>query len=172
VITLTVQETELNFEHSLVSLSNWEAEYEKPFFTPNKEEETKTSEQLLKYFEFMLVGESKKNRHLIQLLTHDQQLRLTHYMQKSRTATTVREIQTVRGPRENPTSELIYYWMVAFKIPFQPTEEWHLNRLLMLIRVCGIKQAPPPKGLKNRAKLAQSMREINEQRRQKYGTSG
>jgi hypothetical protein len=171
VITLTVQEVKLNFEHSLVSLSEWEAEYEKPFFTPMKGEEEKTEAELLKYFEFMLVG-CEEHRHLIQLLTPEQQLRLANYINKPRTATTIREIQQARGPRENPTSELIYYWMVSFKIPFQPTETWHLNRLLMLVRVCGVKQAPPPKGRQNRAKLAQSMREINEQRRQKYGTSG
>lgn len=171
MITLTVQEIELNFEHSLVSLSEWEAEYEKPFFSPNKEDDDKTVAELLKYFECMLIG-SREHRHLIQLLTEEQQLRLAQYINRSRTATTVKEIQAARGPRENPTSELIYYWMVAFKIPFHPTETWHLNRLLMLIRVCGIKQAPPPKGRQNRAKLAQSMREINEQRRQKYGTSG
>lgn len=170
MITFEVNGTRLNFEHSLVSLSEWEAEFEKPFYSPRKDE-TKTEEELLRYFEYMLVG-SDENRHLIQLLNQDQQLLLVQYISKTRTATTIRETQRSRGPKENITSELIYYWMVSFKIPFKPADEWHLNRLLTLIRVCSVKQAPPPKTRQSKASLAQSMREINEQRRRQMGTTG
>lgn len=170
MITFYVDKTELNFEHSLVSLSNWEAEYERPWYSNKKED--RTDEEIRRYFELMYIG-PKKHRHLVQLLTHDEQLALIQYISKPRTATTVREIQNRRGgSRENVTSELIYYWLVAFKIPFSPTETWHLNRLLMLVKVCSAKQAPAQKSRQSKAQLAQSMREINERRRNELGTTG
>lgn len=171
MITISVNDISLDFEHSLVSLSDWEAHYEKAFYLPKiTDDETRTEEEMMKYFEFMLLDRS--HRHLIQLLSQDQQLILAEYLNKARTATTVREIQKSRGASDNITSELVYYWLVTFKIPFKPTDEWHLNRLLMLVRVCSAKQAPPPKGRQSRAKLAQNMREINEQRRAATGSSG
>jgi hypothetical protein len=171
MITLIVNDQELHFEHSLVSLSDWEAEYEKPFFSP-KDDEEKSKDELMRYFELMLIGR-RKHIHLVRLLSDEQQLSLANYIAKSRTATTVREIQKSRGPRENITSELIYYWLVAFKIPFKPTDEWHLNRLLMLVKVCGAKSAPPVKQTRrDQAQRVQSMRELNEKRRRELGTKG
>ena len=172
MITLEVNNRELQFEHSLVSLSDWEAHYEKPFYSPKKDEQ-KTGDELLKYFELMLIGKSKKHRHLVLLLTKQQMDTLAQYISSAKTATTVKEIQTKAGPQENVTSELIYYWLVQFRIPFKPTDEWHLNRLLMLVKVASAKQAPPPKkSSQNQVKLAMSMREINEQRKREMGTSG
>lgn len=168
MIMLKVNDKELRFEHSLASLSEWESYFERPFFPP-KLDESKTIEEMISYFECMLVS-SQKNRHLIRLLTEEQMTALVNYMNKSSTATVVREIQGSPGQRENVTSELIYYWMVSFKIPFSPADQWHLNRLLMLIKVCGIKSAPVEK--QNKAKLAQSFRDINEARRRESGSSG
>ena len=171
MITLTVTDIELKFEHSLVSLSDWEADFEKPFYSPKKEDEM-DNDEMLSYFEYMLVS-PKKKIHLVRLLDEDQRLQLAHYINKSRTATTVREIQQKKGPSENVTSELIYYWLVAFKIPFKPTDEWHLNRLLMLVKVCGAKNAPPQKQTRQgTANRIQAMRELNEQRRRERGTKG
>lgn len=171
MITLNVTDVDLEFEHSLVSLSKWEEHYEKPFYNPNKQE-SRPVEEWDKYFEFMFIG-PKEYSHLVLILTDEDKIRLVQYIQKKSTATTINQIQKQSGPKENPTSELIYYWLVAFRIPFRPTETWHLNRLLTLVEVCSAKQAPPPKkGRRDQAKLAQSMREINEQRRRELGTSG
>lgn len=170
MISLTVNDTELKFEHSLVSLSEWEAKYETPFFAPNGED--KTIAEMYSYFEFMLVS-PKKKAHLVQMLSDGQMFQLAEYIQRSRTATTVREIQDNRGPKENITSELVYYWLVAFKIPFHPTETWHLNRLLMLVKVCSFKNTPPKKqGKMSKAQQIQEMRKLNEQRRAEMGTKG
>lgn len=168
MITLNVNGTELDFEHSLVSLSEWEAEFEKLFYSPTGD--NRTSEELFRYFELMFVG-PKDQRHLVQILSDEQQLLLVQYITKARTATKIREIKS-RGPKENISSELIYYWLVAFGIPFKPTDEWHLNRLLTLVKVCSAKQAPPQKSRQSKAQMAMSMREINEQRRKQLGTTG
>lgn len=171
MITLTVNERDLTFEHSLVSLFEWEQEYEKPFFPPPPEE-AKTVEETDRYFEMMLVGESRQYRHLIMLLSEDDRRRLLAYINKTNTATKVREMAGKNGPRENVTAELIYYWLIQFKIPFKPTDEWHLNNLLMLVKVCGAKATPPKKTRQSRTQMAASMREENERRRKLSGSSG
>ena len=171
MISLNVLDKELQFEHSLVSLSDWEAEYEKPFFSPDPIA-TLTNEEMLRYFELMLVR-PKKLIHLVPILSEDQLNDLSRYIGQSRTATTVREIQSKTGKSENVTSELIYYWLVMFKIPFEPTDKWHLNRLLMLVKVCGAKQAPAQKQTRqSQAQRVASMREENERRKRELGTRG
>lgn len=171
MISFIVNEKELRFEHSLVSLSEWEAEHEKPFFSFD-DKETKSMDEMISYFECMLVS-PRKHKHLIRLLDDSQMLDLSQYIQKGRTATTVKQIQNKVGPRENVTSELIYYWLVEFRIPFEPTDRWHLNRLLMLVKVCSAKKTPPPKQTRtSRSQQIQDMRRANEERRAKLGTRG
>lgn len=167
MFSIEVMGTQLEFEHSLVSLSKWESIYEKPFFAWNKDD-TKTNEEMLVYFECMLVSKVEKPG-LVRKMASKDQIRLVEYINSSRTATTVREIQSKPGARENVTSELIYYWMISFNIPFE-AQYWHLNRLITLVRVCGAKNAPP-KRMSDSERVAQ-MRELNEQRRKQFGTKG
>jgi hypothetical protein len=74
-----------------------------------------------------------------------------------------------RGPGEVITSELIYYWLVAFNIPFE-VEVWHLNRLFSLIRICNVKNSKQKKV--SRRELAERNAAINAKRRAELGTSG
>jgi hypothetical protein len=74
-----------------------------------------------------------------------------------------------KGRGETITSELIYYWMVAFNIPFE-TEHWHLNRLFALIRICNIKQQKPKK--MNKGEMSRRYQELNAQRKAQLGTTG
>lgn len=168
MFTLKINDKDLRFEHSLVSLSEWEGEYEKPFFSHGKGE-TKSDDELTHYFEFMLVSDYKK-RHLVRLMGPEQRLALAEYINAGRSATIVKDIPGKKGPIENVTSELIYYWMISFKIPFKPSDDWHLNRLLMLVKVCGVKQATPDK--RNSKEIAKDYRSVNEERRKKLGTKG
>lgn len=171
MLKLTVFDKELKFEHSLVSLSEWEAKFEKPFFAISDKEE-KTEEEMLSYFEYMYVGKEKWFDQ-VRLVDADQMMEIIQYINSSRTATIVRDISPKTTPsNERTTSELIYYWMVAFKIPFSPAESWHINRLLMLIRVCSIKDAPPNKSKQSRHSRAEEMRALNEARRAKTGSKG
>ena len=59
--------------------------------------------------------------------------------------------------------------MVALTIPFE-CENWHINRLLMLIRVCNAKNSTKDKV--NRADLLARNRRLNEERKALYGTNG
>jgi hypothetical protein len=76
------------------------------------------------------------------------------------------------GPvkKEIITSELIYYWMIAYEIPAE-YQKWHLNRLLTLIKVCNAKAKTANKKQSKKEILA-SNTELNAARRKKLGTSG
>ena len=87
----------------------------------------------------------------------------------SQSHTTFYEDETTNRKKEIITSELIYYWMIASNIPME-CEKWHLNRLLTLIRICSIKNAPPKKMSKREIMDRNKM--LNEARKKKLNTNG
>ena len=91
------------------------------------------------------------------------------YIGDSMTATTFSKEADKAGNREIITSELIYYWMIASNIPFE-CQKWHLNRLITLIRICGIKNTPPKK--RSRREIMSRNAALNAARRQQYNTKG
>ena len=129
----------LRLEHSLVSLSKWESKWKKPFLS-NKE---KTYEETIDYIKCMTLTQNV-NDTVYNLLDKDNIEKINKYIGDPMTATTFKEDSNKKGGREIITSELIYYWMISLNIPFE-CQKWHLNRLLTLIKVCGIKNQPPKK---------------------------
>lgn len=162
--TDTFEAVELTLEHSLVSLSKWESKYEKPFH--NKD--GMTHEQTLSYIEMMLTCASP-HPNWIGRLEKEHYVRVLEYISSKQSATWFREDPNEKKSREIITSELIYYWMVSFRIPFE-AQYWHLNRLMNLIQICGIKQTKPKK--MSRAEQRAEMRRLNAERRERLGTTG
>lgn len=130
---------ELLIEHSLVSLSKWEAKHKVPFLTDKQ----KTPEQILDHIRFMILT-TDFDESLLDRITSDEITTIYAYVNSSESATTFPDVGNPPGRRETLTSELIYYWMVGFKIPWD-AQYWHLNRLLNLIRICNLKQEKPKK---------------------------
>lgn len=156
---------ELTLEHSLVSLSKWEEHFEKPFYGPDK----KTEEETSYYIGAMVVGDAPPKTFVERLKSTDLET-ITDYINLKRTGTTFPAERPGGGSGEMITNELVYYWMVNFRIPFYPAEHWHFNRLLTLIKVASIKSAPPKK--MSTKERAEQYRALNEQRRKEMGSAG
>lgn len=160
-------ETHLELEHSLYTISKWEARWHLPFLT----DKPKTTEQILDYIRCMTMNEVSDPFCYYRLTDEDVAV-VEKYIDDPMTATTFRE-DPEKGRKPNPgkftTSEEIYYMMTALNIPFE-CQHWHLARLLTLIRVCNIKQQPPKK--MSKGAQAKQNRALNAARRKRYGTHG
>lgn len=131
----------LQLEHSLLSLSKWESKWHKPFYSMKKDD--KTNAEILDYIRCMTLTQNVDPVTYLRLT--DQNFKdIREYIEDPMTATTFNEHGPNRPSREIATSEVIYYWMIAFNIPVE-FEKWHLNRLLTLIKVCHIKNQPSKK---------------------------
>lgn len=155
---------ELVFEHSLVSLSKWESQYKKAFF--GKQE--KTAEEGAAYIKCMLLTENVPDDFLNRL-SSDNVEAITNYINDKQSATWFTEDSNQKPGSETITSELIYYWLVQFNIPFE-VETWHLNRLMTLVKITGLKQTKPKPMTK--AQQMEQYRRLNAERRAASGSSG
>lgn len=154
----------LDLEHSLVSLSKWESKHQIPFLGPGK----KTAIQIFDYMKAMVITPNAD----LEALYHCSQANINEiqaYIDSPQSATTFGMMPERKGPGEIITAELIYYWMVAFTIPWE-AQHWHLNRLFALVRICNVKNSKPTK--MSRQELSMRRAEINAQRRAELGTSG
>ena len=166
---ITSKETKLILEHSLVSVSKWEAKWKTPFLSNNR----MTAEQLRHYVVCMTITQNV-DPNVYYALSQENLKAIMEYIEDPMTATTVNEKNLKmmqKGPRGGKiiTSELIYYWMTALNIPFE-CQKWHLNRLMMLIKVASVEQQPPKK--MSRADAMSQQRALNAARRAKLGTRG
>lgn len=160
----TINTLSVDFEHSLISLSKWESKHQKPFLGLEK----KTYEETFDYLKCMIVSPNI-DPDVVYRFSNNYISKIQTYIDSAQSATTFGSMPQRQGPGETITSELIYYWMVAFNIPFE-CQHWHLNRLFSLIRICNIKNSKPKK--LSRHEIAQRNREINERRRAEMNTSG
>lgn len=159
---ITSKECTLQLEHSLVSVSKWEARWKKPFLSKDK----KTHEETIDYIRCMTLTQNVPNEVYI-LLPDSVVDKVITYIDDSMTATTFAN-EKGKINREITTAEIIYYWMIAFNIPVE-FQKWHLNRLLTLIRVCSIKNQPPKK-MSGKEALSRSAA-INAARRKQINTN-
>lgn len=160
---VNVKKQNLTLEHSLVSISKWESKWHTPFFS----KENKTNEQTIDYIRMMTLTQNV-DPDIYNFLTKENIKDIQDYLEDSRTATTFHNDKSAPN-REVITSELIYFWMVHWGIPFE-CQKWHINRLLVLIRICGIKNQPTKK--MSRQEVMSQNAALNAARKKKYNTRG
>jgi hypothetical protein len=154
----------LTLEHSLISLAKWESKWGVPYFDNNR----KTPAQDLDYIRCMVVG-SIKNEHVFDALSVENIMQIQDYIAAPMTATTFQKKSRTKPKKEVMTAEVIYAHMFANNIPME-CQKWHLNRLLTLLKVCDLQNAPKEKMSKKQTALWNA--EQNAARRAKYNTRG
>lgn len=147
---INVKETKLVMEHSLLSISKWEAKFKKPFLVENALD---TSEKILYYFECMTITPQNPDPNVYLCLTTEDMNKIMTYINDSMTATWFRDDKkkNKNRPKDIITSEVIYWEMIALEIPIE-FQKWHLNRLMTLIRVCNAKNNPEKMSKEDMAK--------------------
>lgn len=142
----SIKGCDVMLEHSLVSVSRWEAKYHKPFLKENQ----RTIEEQLDYIRMMVVEGEMEDHNTIYLITQNQLNEINDYINDPQTATifSKQDEEELNKKSLNSdkfvSSEEIYYWMTAQNIPIE-CERWHLNRLITLVKMCAIKNKPEDK---------------------------
>ena len=160
----STKEQTLQLEHSLVSLSKWESKWCKPFMSKTVK---KTKEETLDYIKCMTITQNV-DPNIYENLSNSNIDAINKYIDAPMTATTFSD-NINKSSNETTTSELIYYWMISFNIPME-CQKWHLNRLLTLIRVCNVKNAPAKK--MGKGDIMRRNAALNAARRKQFNTNG
>lgn len=167
----TLPEVTLHLEHSLISVSKWEAKWHKPFI---QNADKLVKEEIIDYIKFMTISPNNVDTMIYEYLSEENVTTIIKYIQNPMTATWFGERKEKgKKSREIITSELIYYWMVSLQIPFE-CQKWHLNRLLTLIQVCNVKneEMSPNKPKMGQRALMSRNAALNAQRKAKLHTKG
>lgn len=163
---VNVKETKLGLEHSLVSISKWEAKWHKSFFSTLSKKEM-TSEMMIDYIRHMTLTQNV-DPDVYNYLSDENLREITEYIEDTHTATTIHN-RNAMPRRDIITSELVYFWMVYWGIPFE-CQKWHINRLLILIEICGIKNQSGQK--MSRQEQYSQNKALNAARRKQWNTKG
>lgn len=141
-VFINLPECNMMLEHSLLSISEWEKKYHKSFI-----DSSKNVEETIDYIKMMVVDGMPDDERVFLTLSKEQFNAINKYINDPMTATiiTEEEEKLISDKNESKhkftTSEEIYSWMCAQNIPFE-CERWHLNRLIILIKICAINNTP------------------------------
>lgn len=153
----------LKLEHSLISLSKWESKWKKSFIHGDK-----TQAEMIDYIRCMNLDTTDIPDYVLQNITVDIVQEISDYIADPMTATTVNNKDGKKN-RDIITAEIIYNWMISLNIPFE-CQKWHLNRLLTLVEVCSIKNAPEKK--MGKKEILRQNSSLNAARRAKMHSRG
>ena len=159
------KECVLQLEHSLISLSKWESKWHKSFLS---KKDKKTREETIDYIKCMTLTQNV-DPSVYDRITNENVKQINEYISNPMSAAHFPEEPKGKINNEPIIADLIYYWMVTLNIPFT-CEKWHLNRLIALIRVCNIKNAPPKKT--SARDIMSRNAAINEANKKRFKTRG
>lgn len=148
------------FEHSLRSISDWEAIYKKPFLSNTK---FHTDAEMAHYCQLMAIDEEPP----VELYTSKVYQELIEYIKDPQTATTLNSSKQT-GSRRIITSEVVYAMMAEAGIPFE-CQYWNINRLLVLLNVIEARRNPKKM---SQAEIYKQNAVLNAQRKAQLNTRG
>ena len=154
-----IPSTDLQLEHSLVSVHKWEQRWHKPYLVDEPE---RGNEEIIDYVRCMTINKEPVDQRIYYILSNENIKRIVQYIKDPMTATTITLYKQQEGNKngtEYLTAEVIYSWMISLGIPIE-FQYWHLNSLFTLIRVVDIKQSPNNK--MSKAETAKVYEDINE----------
>lgn len=158
------KDVKITFEHSLVSIQKWEQHWHHGFLD---ESYSKTPEQVRDYLKCMVLTKNVED-YMYYLIPQHEMKRIKEYIEDPMTATKITNTDN-RRDREIKTAEVLYCDMIMLGIPFE-CRKWHLNSLIMLIRVCAEKQKKPK--YKPRSEVLAENRALNIARRAAQHSKG
>lgn len=153
----------ITLEHSLVSISKWEAKWGKSFLSSKD----KTPEENLDYIRCMTLTQNV-DPDLYKCMSAENLEDIRQYIESPMSATWFAKSNQPPS-RRIITSEIIYSWMVRYRIPFE-AQKWHLNRLMTLIRLCNLDAQPPKK--MSKAEIMSRNHALNASRRARLHSKG
>lgn len=166
-VFIQVKGQTLQLEHSLVSLSKWESKWHKSFL----KHPDKPFEETVDYIRCMTITQNV-DPNVYLCLTNGNIADVNRYIADTMTATYLSDDGSAEGKSKDVvTAELIYYWMIAFNIPFE-CQKWHLNRLLTLIRVCEMKTRSGKHTKRNPKDIIRRNRARNAYNRKRFNSRG
>lgn len=161
---ITFDGADLELEHSLKAIREWEGKWERPFFSDKQ----MTKAEFIDYVRCMTLNKVDKLAYLS--LSNANVREIQKYLEKKHTATWFSNKQnTPKRRNETVTAELVYYWMTELGIPYT-CESWNFNTLMTLIEVCNRKNAKPSK--RNSSDILSEQAKLNAERRKRLNTKG
>lgn len=166
------KKTVLNLEHSLIAISKWESKWKVPYLDPNIK---KSHDMEIDYIKCMTINNNLIDPNVYNAIPIPIYKQILDYIADPMTATQFKSTNNVKKRGSSITgekiitSELLYYYMIANDIPSE-YEKWHVSRLMVLIRICGIKNGPVKK--KSKQEIISENDRINEERRKQLHSTG
>lgn len=166
------KKTVLNLEHSLIAISKWESKWKVPYLDPNIK---KSHDMEIDYIKCMTINNNLIDPNIYNVIPISIYKQILDYIADPMTATQFKSTNNVKKRGSSITgekiitSELLYYYMIANNIPSE-YEKWHVSRLMVLIRICGIKNGPVKK--KSKQEIISENDRINEERRKQLHSTG
>jgi len=160
----------IEMEHSLASVSKWESLTGKSFLSDDK-----TDQEFFDYLKLMLLP-GANGPDVLDLITQEDAHAMAEYIAEAQSATILpAEPERPGVAKKRITSEQIYSWMISLQIDWS-AEDWHLNRLLTLIRLVNINnEQAQNQGKKGKPASRESIanrKAMNQARRAKSGSHG
>lgn len=155
---------EVELEHSLYTVSLWEADHKIPFAKKDGLDRA----ELLDYVKNYMCQTKDVPPEAWLSITNQDIEKIAAYLKDDACATKVyvHGDDGRPGRKETVTAELLYFYMAQFNIPFE-CEHWHFNRLMKMLNVAAIKSSPPKKMGKRAS--AQYQKGLNAKRRSGRG---